>query len=262
MADLEYEKRDNGIAVIRINRPDALGAFTLDMIEQWVGFLADAQSDPAVRAVIATGTGKGFCTGTDTKGLAERAEQSAWDRKVRLSDHIQKLPRFLEDFDKPYIAAINGHAYGAGFDLALMADIRFAARSAKMAMSYVKIGIMAGDGGAWFLPRIVGTQKALDLLWSGRALSAEEAEALGIVLETVDDDKLMAHAIAYAERLAAGPPLAIRMMKRAVYQGLRQDLRGHLDMVASHTAILQTTRDSREAVKAFNEKRAPRFCGQ
>lgn len=261
MAELEFETPHPGVALIRINRPEALGAFTYTMIDRWVELIDQCARDASIRAVVVTGTGRGFCTGTDTKAMQARGAEGAWDRKQRLHERVQSLPRALQDFDKPYIAAINGLAFGAGLDLALMADIRFVARSARMAESYVRAGIIAGDGGTWYLPRLIGTARALDLLWTGRTIEPEEAERIGLVNAVLDDDRLLDHALDYAQRIASGPPLAIRMMKRAVYQGLEHDLRTSLDLISSHTAVLGTTEDSLEAVRALNEKRVANFRG-
>lgn len=160
------------------------------------------------------------------------------------------------------MVAENGVATGAGMDMALMGDIRIAGRSARFAETYVRIGIMAGDGGAWYLPRLIGMPKALELLWTGRFVEADEAERIGLVNSVVDDACLMNHTMDLAARIAAGPPLAIRFMKRAAYQGATMDLRTHLDQVSSHMGLLFSSRDHKEAVAAYRERRPPIFEGR
>jgi 2-(1,2-epoxy-1,2-dihydrophenyl)acetyl-CoA isomerase len=258
MSEIEFEVSD-AVATIRLNRPERLNAFTLPMIDSWYEALLACRDDPKVKVVVLTGTGRAFCSGGDTKSMGERAVETAFERKSALYDRILRIPRLLEDFDKPYICALNGLAYGAGLDMALMADIRFAAQSARFSESYIKVGLVAGDGGTWYLPRLVGVSKALEMLWTGDAIDATEAERIGLVNKTVPDDELMDHTYAFARRLASAPSQTIRMTKRAVYQGMRMDLRTSLDMVSSHFGVITTTEDQKEAISAFNEKRPPRF---
>jgi enoyl-CoA hydratase/carnithine racemase len=252
---------EDGIATIRLNRPDRLNAFTAPMLDAWAEAIETSRRDPAVRAVVLTGTGRGFCSGGDVRAMGERHRdgESAFERKTAVFERIHRIPRLLEDFDKPYIVAINGVATGAGLDMALMGDIRFAAASARMAETYIRVGLIAGDGGTWFLPRLVGTAKALELLWTGEFVDAAEALRIGLVNKVFPDEELMPATYAFARKLAAQPALTLRLMKRAVYQGQRMDLRAALDMVSSHLGVISTTSDHREAVAAFNEKRAPKF---
>jgi 2-(1,2-epoxy-1,2-dihydrophenyl)acetyl-CoA isomerase len=252
---------EDGIATIRLNRPDRLNAFTAPMLDAWAEAIETSRRDTAVRAVVLTGTGRGFCSGGDVRAMGERHREgeSAFQRKTAVFERIHRIPRLLEDFDKPYIVAINGVATGAGLDMALMGDIRLAAESARMAETYIRVGLIAGDGGTWFLPRLVGTAKALELLWTGEFVDAAEALRIGLVNKVVPDAELMPATYAFAKKLAAQPALTLRLMKRAVYQGQRMDLRAALDMVSSHLGVISTTSDHREAVAAFNEKRAPKF---
>jgi enoyl-CoA hydratase/carnithine racemase len=252
---------DDGIATIRLNRPERLNAFTAPMLDAWAEAIESSKRDPRVRVVVLTGTGRGFCSGGDVRAMGERHQhgESAFERKTSVHERIHRIPRLLEDFDKPYIVAINGVATGAGLDMALMGDIRFAAQSARMAETYIRVGLIAGDGGTWFLPRLVGTAKALELLWTGEFVDAAEAERIGLVNKAVPDEQLMDHTYAFARKLAAQPALTLRLMKRSVYHGLRMDLRGALDMVSSHLGVIGTTNDHREAVAAFNEKRPAKF---
>jgi enoyl-CoA hydratase/carnithine racemase len=260
MADLEHSV-ERGVATIRLNRPERKNAFTLEMIDEWAAHLVAARTDERVNVVVLTGTGDAFCSGADL-GRMESAEQTPLERKQQLTDRIHRIALALEDLDKPVIAAVNGVAVGAGMDMALMCDMRFAARSARLSEGYIRVGLVPGDGGCYYLPRLVGTAKALELLLSGDFIDGEEAARLGVVNRVYDDDRLLDETYAFAERLAAGPPIATRMIKRAVYQSAQSDLRTALDLISSHMAVVTSTEDSKEAFRAFREKRQPRFQGR
>ncbi len=211
--------------------------------------------------ILVTGSGRGFCAGIDLAWLDDDT-LSAYERKATLTDHVHRVPLALETIDKPVVAAINGVAVGAGLDMALMCDIRFAARSARMAESYVTVGLVTGHGGCFLLPRLIGLPRALELLLTGEMVDAERAAALGMVNHVCDDAELLDQALGFAERIAASPPVAVRMIKRATYQSLRTDFRTSLDLISSHLAVNRTTHDSREAYAAFQEKRPGRFEGR
>ena len=260
MPDLEY-RVENGVGTILLNRPEKRNAFTLEMLHLWAEVYREARTDDNVGAVVVTGAGDAFCAGGDLEGLVP-GEPTPYDRKAFLTDHVHRVIYALEDLDKPVIAAVNGVAVGAGMDMALMCDMRFAARSVRLSEGYVRVGLVPGDGGAYYLPRLVGTAKALELLLTGDFVDAEEAHRIGIVNRVYDDDELAAETQLFAERLAAGPPLVTRMIKRTVYQSARSDLRTSLDLVSSHMGIVQSTEDSKEALSAFLEKREPGFKGR
>jgi len=251
------------IATIRLNRPEKRNAFTLEMIDAWTKALEECRRNEDIHVVVVTGTGdKAFCAGGDIGRMDTPEGRMPFARKQKLWEHIHRIPLLLEDLDKPVIVAVNGAAMGAGMDMALMGDVRFAAESARFGETYVKVGVVPGDGGAYYLPRLVGTAKALELFWTGDLISAAEAERLGIVNKVLPDAELMPYTYAFAERLVRGSTLAIRMTKRAVYQSARQDLRSALDLISSHLAILGTTEDHTEAVRAFGERREPVFKGR
>jgi enoyl-CoA hydratase/carnithine racemase len=260
MSVLRYEVRD-GVGTITLNRPERRNAFTLEMLDLWTEALRDARTNEAVQAVVVTGAGSAFCSGGDVGGMASRGELSGLDHK-RALELVHRIPLALEELDKPVIAAINGPAIGAGCDMALMCDLRFMAADARLSEGYVKVGLIPGDGGTYFLPRLVGTAKALELLWTGDFVDAEEALRLGIVNRVVPRDALLPTVYEFAERLAQGPTAAIRTIKRAVYQGLRMDLRTHLDLISSHMSFIRQTEDHREGARAYVEKRAPEFKGR
>ncbi|GAV24511.1 enoyl-CoA hydratase [Carboxydothermus islandicus] len=257
--EILLEKKE-GIATITLNRPEKMNAFTLEMIDRWVNFLQECQQDDAVKVIVLTGKGKAFCTGGDLELLEKTAKSTPLASKNLIWKHIQKIPLLLwEVIDKPVIAAINGTAVGAGLDMALMCDLRFAAESARFSEGYIRLGLVPGDGGAYFLPRLIGIAKALELLWTGDFIDAREAHQLGLVNRVYPDDKLLEETYKFAERLVKGPEVAIRMIKRAVYQGLRMDLRAALDLISSHFAIAQFTDDHREGLNAIKERRPPVF---
>jgi enoyl-CoA hydratase/carnithine racemase len=260
VAELEYEVKD-GVGTILLNRPRRKNAFTMEMIDDWAAVLRDARTDADVRALILTGAGDGFCSGVDLGAFSVRGS-SPLEVKRNLSDRIHRVAYALEDLDKPVIAAVNGVAVGAGMDMALMCDIRLAARSARFSEGYIRVGLVPGDGGCYFLPRLVGTARAMELLLTGDFIDAIEAERIGIVNHTYDDDRLREESLAFARRLADGPPVATAMIKRAVYQSASCDLRTALDLISSHMAVVQSTHDSREAFEAFVEKRPAVFEGR
>ena len=259
MSDLEYSVED-GVGTIMLNRPEKKNAFTLDMVDQWADILVKARTASDVNVVLLTGAGNAFCSGVDLSGLD--GDRTPWERKSVLDQRVHRVALALQDLDKPVIAAVNGPAVGAGMDMALMCDIRVASRSARFSEGYVKVGLVPGDGGCWFLPRIVGMSRALELMWTGDFIDADAALQLGVVNHVWDDDTFSDQARAFALRLAAGPPLAIRLIKRAALQSATTDLRTGLDLISSHMAVVRATEDSQEALAAFRERRPGRFVGR
>jgi 2-(1,2-epoxy-1,2-dihydrophenyl)acetyl-CoA isomerase len=252
---------ENRVATITLNRPDKRNAFTMDMIAAWTQALEECKRNDDIHVIVVTGAGdKAFCAGGDIGGMEE--DRSPYARKQKLWANIHRIPLLLEEIDKPVIAAVNGLAYGAGMDMALMCDMRIAAESARFCEAYIKVGLVPGDGGAYYLSRLVGIAKALELFWTGDTLSAKEAEHFGIVNKVVPDAELMSYTYAFAQKLANSATLAIRMVKRAVYQGAKTDLKSALDLISAHLAILGTTEDHAEALRAFREKRDPVFKGK
>jgi enoyl-CoA hydratase/carnithine racemase len=261
-----YEKSE-GIATITLNRPERMNAFTPLMLDEWLDALNDAHLDDEIRVVILTGNGRGFCTGADVVrsgeglSLVDRS-RSHVDNRNFLRDSVQRIPRLVSIMEKPYIAAVNGAAVGAGMDMASMCDMRFAAESARFGMTYVRMGLIPGDGGCYFLPRIVGMAKALDLIWSGRLFDAKEALEMGYVSTVVPDDDLIAHTREYAAKLVSGPAVAIQQAKRLAYRSQDITLDSALDLAQQAMFIAQETEDSREGPRAFAEKREPEFKGR
>jgi enoyl-CoA hydratase/carnithine racemase len=251
LSDLLFTIDDNGVATIKLNRPDSLNAFSLEMIKEWIKALEYVRDSDDVRVLVLTGEGRAFCAGGDIKAMGQGAgfihqkEEEAVDitstglkRKNSLWKYVQRIPIIMSEIDKPTIAAINGPAIGAGFDMALMCDIRYASATAKMGETYIKAGIVPGDGGAYLLPRIIGIDKALELLWSGRILTAKEALDMGLVTYLTEPDELLEIVYNHASTLANEPPEIVQFIKRAVYQGLNTDLRTSLDMISSAMGLV------------------------
>lgn len=248
-------------ALLTINRPEAKNAFSPEMIALWRQALEEARRDDRVRVIVVSGNGDTFCSGGDIRDMANGKLRS-WEMKNFLWEGVHRIILTLEDLDKPVIAAINGAAMGAGLDMALMCDLRICSDRAKLAESYILMGLVPGDGGAYFLPRLVGLAKALELLLTGDTLTPQEALAIGLVNRVVPHARLLSETMEMAEKIGSRPPLAARMMKRAVYQAQGSDLRSHLDYISSHISLLSETADHLEAAKAFLEKRKPVFCGR
>lgn len=246
---------DGGIGRITLDRVERMNAFTFEMIDAWVEALHECRRNDDVKVVIVTGAGTAFCSGGDIVEMGERLDQTPEQRKSELFDRIERIPLALEDLDKPVIAAVNGVATGAGMDMALMCDLRYAAASARFAETYVNVGLVPGAGGAHYLPRLVGVSKALELFLTGDFIDAEEALRLGIVNKVFPDDRLKAEVDAIATKIMNAPPLTVRMIKRAIYQGMRNDLRTNLDLISSHYAVITATERHKSAVRTFIKKR-------
>ena len=262
MTDYVVSQVVDKVATIRLNRPEKLNAFTDEMITKWVGLLDEYRTSPDVNVIVITGTGRAFSTGGDVGKFDAYASNTAAGIKARLSDNVQRLATRIHEIDKPVIAAVNGLATGGGVDIALMCDLRFAARSARFSETYVRMGLIPGAGGAYYLPRIVGVAKALELFWSCDTLDAEQAERIGLVNRVFDDDRLAEETQAFARRVASSAPLAVRLLKKVLYEGLETDLRCALDLVASNMPVVRMSEDHKEAVAAFREKRDPVFHGR
>jgi enoyl-CoA hydratase/carnithine racemase len=261
MTDLLYRVHQR-VATLQLNRPQQKNSFTLEMIDEWAQRLEQAAADAEVSVIVVTGSEDSFCAGVDLEVMHElQQRRSALEWKSVLWDRVHKIAFALERIDKPVIAAVNGVAVGAGMDMALMCDMRIMARSARLSEGYVRVGAVPGDGACYFLPRLVGRAKALELLLTGDFVDAEEALRIGLVNRICDDTELAAQTQAFAERIASNSPIAVRTIKRAVDQSLRSDLRTSLDLISSHMGVVLTTDDSIEALAAFRERRAPRFKG-
>jgi len=262
MSDYLVFEIKEGIATIRLDRPDKLNAFTSDMLETWLAALEECRTNPDVRVIVITGTGRAFTTGGDVSSFSASASQTPAAIKAHLTEGVQRLPRKIVDIDKPVIAALNGIATGGGLDIALACDIRFAAESARFAETYARMGLIPGVGGAYLLPRIVGVAKALEMFWTADFVDAREAERIGLVSKVFPDAELMAGTYAFARRIADNAPLAVQLIKRIMRLGFETDLSTALEIVATNMPIVRTSEDHKEALSAFKEKRPPQFKGQ
>ncbi|MEM7405317.1 MAG: enoyl-CoA hydratase [Pseudomonadota bacterium] len=260
MSQLLFDVHEH-VATLTLNRPEKLNAFTSDMLQGLVAALDECDARDEVRAVILTGAGRGFCSGGDIGGMGAEQDNRPHITKHRIASEIQAFPKRLARFEKPIMAAVNGPAAGGGMDLALACDFRVAGASARFAETYGKIGLLPGGGGAYFLPRIVGKGRALELLLTAEFINAETALEIGLVNHVFPDDELMAEATRIATRIASMPPLSMRLIKRTVNEGLESDMAASLDLVSSHIAITRSGPDHAEAIAAFKEKRAGEYVG-
>ncbi len=260
-----YEADAEGIVTLTLNRPEARNPLTdADMIEAILAALARLDADPSVRVAILTGAGKAFSTGGNMHAMRTGGglkDELAVRTRGKYKRGIQRLPLAFAALEVPVIAAVNGPAIGAGCDLTCMCDLRVAGQSGRFAESFVKVGLVSGDGGSWLLPRIIGWSKAAEMALTGDAISAEEALACGLVSQVVPDGELMDTAQKLARRIAVNPPYAVRMTKRLLWEGRRADLGTLLEMAAPMQALVHSTSDHSEAVEAFIEKRDPKFTG-
>jgi enoyl-CoA hydratase/carnithine racemase len=257
---------DDAIATITLNKPERMNAFDDQMLREWHDAIATADRDPDARVIIITGAGRGFCSGMNVAAEAGgrgvlRSELTAAQRRQSLRNSVHPIPRALIQLEKPYIAAVNGAAAGAGMDMASMADIRFASSTARFGMTYVRMGLIPGDGGCYTLPRLVGTARALELIWSGELISAQRALEIGYVSAVYEPEDLMPRVREFAARIARGPATAIQLSKKLVYRSLGVTFDEHLDMAQMAMTIAQSTEDAKEGPRAFMEKREPQFKG-
>ena len=247
--------RDGAIWTLTMNQPETRNALTGNTaVEEFVQVCDEIRRDASVKAVILTGAGPIFSSGGNVKDM-QRYEKEGLSPEVIREEYrngIQRLPKALYNLDVPVIAAVNGPAVGAGLDLSCMCDMRIASEKATFAESFVKVGIVPGDGGAWLLPRVVGMSKASEMAFTGDALDAQEALACGLVSRVVPHERLMEESLKLAARVAANPGGVLRMTKRLLREGERSTLESLLEMSAGYQAIAHMTSDHREAVRALS----------
>jgi enoyl-CoA hydratase/carnithine racemase len=258
-------RKDGPVATLTLNRPDRLNAISVGMLDALAAALVDCDRDPAVRAIVITGAGRGFCAGLDLKDAASGQGIGAGGgvgAVVQRFDLRDAPPTVLHNVDKPTICALNGAAAGYGMDLALGCDIRIAGRSAKLAPAFAKRGVLPESGGTWLLPRLVGWSRACEIAFTGRNLDAEQCLALGLVSRVVPDDELAAEAQALAEEIAANAPLAVQATKRMMRLGLDETFEANVHHVFLQLLPLFRSKDFQEGLRAFVEKRPPKFEGR
>lgn len=259
--DLLYDVSDH-IATITLHRPDRMNAISAAMLDSISRALRAADADPEVRVIILTGAGRGFCAGLDLKDLTAGTGIGSGSSLPARFDLENSPPVVLHRTDKPVVCALNGPAAGYGMDLALGCDIRIASTEAKLAAVFTKRGILPESGGSWLLPRLIGWARAADVAFRGRVLSAQEALELGLVNAVVEPDQLLPVTRSWAEEIAANAPLAVQATKRMMRLGLEETFEANVHHVYLQLLPLFQTEDFREGVRAFIEKRAPKFQGR
>lgn len=262
---LSVERRGR-VAILTMSRPESMNAIgTLEDCDNIVDTFFLLGNDRSVSAIVLTGSGRAFSSGGNIKGMKERQGIGVLDQpdstRANYRRGVQRATRAMLDCEIPMIAAINGHAIGLGLDLACLCDIRVAAESAKMAASFIKVGIVPGDGGAWTLQKIVGYSKAAELFLTGRTFDAAYAQSIGLVGTVVPDADLVETAVGIANEIAANSPRALRLTKKLLREAQHGRAHDVLELSAAYQAIAHETKDHAEAVAAILEKRAPVFTG-
>jgi 2-(1,2-epoxy-1,2-dihydrophenyl)acetyl-CoA isomerase len=250
-----------GVATLTLNRPDRLNSLNARMHEEIVAVLGSVESDPAIRALLVTGAGRGFCAGQDLN-LRDAGATGDFDAGAALERYYNPLIRRLRALAKPIVAAVNGPAAGAGANIAFACDIVIAARSASFLQAFCRLGLVPDAGGTWFLPRLAGSARAMGMAMLGEPLSAESAAQWGLVWKMVDDDKLMAEARGFAAKLAQGPTAGLGLIKQALNRSLANSLDAQLDVERDLQRLAACSEDFKEGVAAFLEKRPAKFKGR
>jgi 2-(1,2-epoxy-1,2-dihydrophenyl)acetyl-CoA isomerase len=263
---VDYAAADR-VVTLTLNRPDSRNAIAGHQdCQDVVDALHRAEEDAIISCIVLTGAGASFSAGGNLKGMKTRSGigrlATPEATRVNYRRGVQRMVRALWDCEVPMIAAVNGHAIGLGLDLACLCDIRIAADTAKFASSFIKMGIVPGDGGAWILARAVGLSCASEMILTGDTIDARTAESIGLISRAVPGDELLSEAQAIARRIVVNPAKALRLAKRLLREGQQQRLGDVLELSAAFQALAHETKDHEEAVEAFLDKREPRFTGQ
>jgi enoyl-CoA hydratase len=251
-------EKDNGVAILRLNRPERLNAVNGAMHSELMSLFLDVQADSDVRAAVLTGAGRAFCAGGDFGGGADMRTKSG----MTILQEARRIVDNLLDCEKPIVAAVNGPAAGLGATVALLCDVVVAARNARIGDPHVKMGITAGDGGAVIWPLLIGVNRAKYMLMSGDLISADEAFQMGLVNKVVDEGMALEAGLAIARKLAAGAPYAVQASKTAVNKFIKSVSNLVLPYSLTTEEVSMRTADHAEAVRAFQEKREPQFTGR
>lgn len=267
--DKDYDellvRKDGTLLWVTLNRPNHSNAFTDEMITALCQLLRNADWDEEVRVIILTGTGKAFCAGGDVKAMEEKSGMFAGnpdELRRRYNRGIQQIPLTMEVLQKPILAMVNGPAIGAGCDLACMCDIRIGCPQSRFGETFAKLALVPGDGGTFFLQRVVGYAKAMELSLTGRIITPEEALSIGLLNQLVSEDELKAATEKMALEISSNSPVAVSMIKKAIRQARTAEISGHLDLLAAFQGITQRTQDHFEGIRAMKEKRSPHFSGK
>ena len=266
MKDFVSVEKRGRIAIITMQRPESMNAIaTHQDCDDLIAALEDIQADTNISAAILTGEGKGFSAGGNIKAMKDRSGIGPLDKpdetRANYRRGVQAITRAFMHIEVPLIAAVNGHAVGLGCDLACLCDIRLAAESAKFSASFIKVGIVPGDGGAWSLQRVVGYSQAAEMFLTGDRYTAEEAKGFGLVSRVVSDESLLDEALVIAERIVANPARALRLTKRLLREAQHSRMSDILELSAAYQALAHETDDHAEAVDSFLERRPPNFTG-
>ena len=257
-------RRQDGIATLTLNRPETLNAMNEAMMGEIERILIELEADSAVRAVILTGAGRAFSSGGDQKRGAGEGQQPLFDGDLggALIERLNRCILRMQRLEKPIVGSINGVAAGAGMNIALATDLRIAADTARFGEVFARVGLVPDGGGTYFLPRLVGTAKAMEMILLADIIDAQEALRIGLVNRVVPAEQHEHETLKLAERLAEGPTVAYGLAKTGLYQGLGMSLEDVLNMEARNQAIAARTPDRAEGVAAFLDKRPPRFTGR
>ena len=259
--DIIFRKEDR-VATIILNRPDSLNAIGGRMRENILDAKQDVKMDKNIRVLVVTGAGRAFCAGGNLKEMERLSiEVSLVERREFVRNVAHRIIQNIRGLEKPVIASVNGPAIGAGLNIALACDLRIASEKARFGEGFINVGLVSDYGGLYFLPRLVGPAKALELYFTGDVIDATEAERSGIVNRVVPHEEIERATYELANRIAKKSPLALGMIKEILYKGLNMDLITELDLEANANSICLKTEDHREGVRAFLEKREPLFKG-
>jgi len=255
-------KKENGVATIILNRPRALNALNAELIDELLDSVRRVAEDREIKVLILTGAGRAFSFGADISEFSQAQEQAQKNSAWEILSKSQEIIRLLCGMPKPTIAALNGFATGLGLDLAMACDLRIAAERAKVGEAFVSMGLIPDGGGTFFLPRLVGLARAVEMIFLGEPLSATEAERIGLINRVVPNQELEKSTQEVANKLAKGPSLAIGLAKRVLWKNLQRDLDSALKLEAECQKTCLESEDHREAVKAYMERRNPIFRGK
>ena len=259
-------ERQGAVACVTLNDPATRNALSMPILRELGDFLAGANADETLGCIVLAAAGDGFCSGGNIKDMRDGTDPmfagTPHQMQEGFRNGVQMIPKLLNELDVPVIAALQGAAMGAGCDLACMCDMRVASADAKFAESFLRVGLVSGDGGAWFLPRVIGMPRALEMALTCRTVEAPEAKEWGLVTHVVEREKLLESALEMARTIAAFPPRSVRLNKRLIRQSMNLGLGDCLELSASFQAIVQSTADQKEAVAALLERRPPRYVGR
>lgn len=258
-------ERRGRIALVTLNQAEARNPLDDETVVEFLAVIDEINADMGLSCMVLTGAGPAFCAGGNVKDMRDRQglfSGTPAEMRRKYQHGIQRIPLAMHDLEVPAIAAVNGPAVGAGCDLAMMCDMRVASTRASFAESFLRVGLISGDGGAWYLPRVVGLSRAFEMAFTCAPVSAEDARVAGFVSRVVEPDALIDAAMELAAQIVVQPPQALRMMKRLIRQGAETSLAQNLELAAAMQPVAQSSADQHEAVMAFLEKRPARFDGR